>query len=221
MKLRFASKSEEPSRARRWRRWMGRSGLVLLGLAAVLYALCTGPRDRGRYPEREGSPYRLPWPARQTWFCGQSNRGVVSHRGWEEYAYDFNMPVNSEVSAARGGVVTRVVVRHDGHGLRLPNNFIAIDHGDGTVGWYLHLQKDGSLVRPGERVRQGQIIARSGHVGRSLAPHLHFQVTDAARKATLPITFADVEQQRGIPRMFFFYTSGNTVPRAEVKAAVF
>ena len=194
--------------AKRWRR----GALGLFGVLAAAYLLFTGPRHLDRYPPREDSPYRLPWPAGRTWFCGQSNRGIVSHRGWEEFAYDFNMPVGSEVCAARAGVVKRVVIDHDGHGLHMPNNLIAIDHGDGTTGWYLHLQKDGSLVQLGERVEQGQRIARSGHVGRSLAPHLHFQVTDTARTTTLPVSFADVPRQRGVPRMFFFYTSGNSAP---------
>ena len=83
---------------------------------------------------------------------------------------------------------------------------------NGTLGWYLHLEKDGSLVQLGDRIAQGQPIARSGHVGRSLAPHLHFQVTDTARTSTLPVAFADVDWHRGVPRMIFFYTSGNTAP---------
>jgi murein DD-endopeptidase MepM/ murein hydrolase activator NlpD len=205
-----------PTRSRWWwwRRRFRQGALGLLALLAGAYLLCTGPRHLDRYPPREGSPYRLPWPAGQIHFCAQSNRGIVSHRGWEEYAYDFLMPVGSDVCAARGGVVLRVVVGHDGHGLHMPNNFIAIDHGDGTTGWYLHLQKGGSLVEVGERVRQGQTIARSGHVGRSLAPHLHFQVTDSARQSTLPVSFADVPGQEGVPRMFFFYTSANASPTA-------
>ena len=201
-----------PARPRRWRLLLRRGALALLVVLTAGYLLFTGPRQLDRYPPRDGSPYLLPWPAGATHFCGQSNRGIVSHRGWEEFAYDFNMAVGSDVCAARGGVVTQVIVQNDGHGLRMPNNLIAIDHGDGTTGWYLHLQKGGSLVQVGERVVQGQKIARSGHVGRSLAPHLHFQVTDTARQSTLPVAFADVGWQRGIPRMLFFYTSGNAAP---------
>ena len=186
--------------------------LAIFGVLITAYLLFTGPRNLDRYPSRGTSPYRLPWPARQTWFCGQSNRGIVSHRGWEEFAYDFNMPVGSTVCAARAGQVVRINVSHDGHGFHMPNNFIAIDHGDGTVGWYLHLQQGGSLVQLDDRVAQGQPIARSGHVGRSLAPHLHFQVTDRDQTGTLPISFTDVPGQRGVPRMLFFYTSGNTPP---------
>lgn len=184
----------------------------MLALLAMAYIFFTGPRDLARYPVRESSPYKLPWPAGQTWLCGQSNRGLVSHRGAGEFAFDFMMPEGSDVCVARAGVVTAVVVSHDGHGLKATNNYLAIAHGDGTSGWYLHLRKDGSLVRVGERVEQGQRIAKSGHVGRSLAPHLHFSVRDDARRATIPVSFADVSGHAGVPRMGFSYVSGNQVP---------
>ncbi len=118
------------------------------------------------------------------------------------------MPVGSPVSAARGGVVTDVVTNHDGHGWHAPNNLIEISHGDGTFARYLHLQKDGGLVAVGDRVVQGQIIARSGHVGRSLAPHLHFEITNPLH-LTIPTSFAEVSWQKGVPRIFFLYTSRN------------
>jgi len=183
--------------------------LALFAMGVAAYVFFTGPHDLSRYPDRERSPYKLPWPAGVTRLCGQSNRGIVSHRGWENYAYDFSMPVGSEVCAARSGWVSQIDVSHDGHGLRAPNNFIRVVHTDLTKGSYLHLQKGGSLVRPGQWVEQGQVIARSGHVGRSLAPHLHFHVVGAR---TIPVTFADVPKHFGIPRMGFFYTSGNTPP---------
>jgi len=144
----------------------------------------------------------------------QGNRGVVSHRTWEEFAYDFKMPVGTDVCAARGGFVAFADVSHDGHGLHEPNNCICIDHGDGTRASYLHLQKGGSYVRTGERVAQGQRIGASGNVGRSTGPHLHFQVTGHGG-ATIPVTFADVTQDRGIPRMFFCYTSQNHAPSVQ------
>jgi hypothetical protein len=115
--------------------------LVLLLLLALAYLLFTGPRDLSLYPLAADSPYRLPWPAGESHLCVQGNRGVVSHRGFEEFAYDFTMPVGSDVLAARGGVVRRVDVSHDGHGWDMPNNLIVIDHGDGTFGNYLHLRR--------------------------------------------------------------------------------
>jgi murein DD-endopeptidase MepM/ murein hydrolase activator NlpD len=182
--------------------------LSSIATLALLYSAYTGPDDLRRYPSGAASAYRLPWVAGVRRLCIQSNRGIVSHRGREEFAFDFGMPVGSEVCAARGGVVIRVVAGNDGHGPNSPNNLIAIDHGDGTSGWYLHLQKNGSLVAVGDRISQGQPIARSGHVGRSLAPHLHFDVRETATNKTLPVSFSDVPSDLGVPRMLHAYTAG-------------
>jgi murein DD-endopeptidase MepM/ murein hydrolase activator NlpD len=141
--------------------------------------------------------------------CCQGNRGIVSHRGDGEFAYDFAMPVGSDVCAARAGVVKWVEVGNDGNGRHAPNNFVVIEHGDGTFGWYLHIRREGSYVQPNQRVRQGERIAASGNVGLSMLPHLHFQVSNS-RGESLPVTFTDVDSDRGIPRMFKRYTSGNS-----------
>jgi murein DD-endopeptidase MepM/ murein hydrolase activator NlpD len=186
--------------------------ILLVAGAGTLYWIGTGPEGLSHYPPASQSPYRLPWTAGQTYRCAQSNRGIVSHRGRERFALDFAMPVGTEVRAARGGEVILVVVRHDGHGLDFPNNRLVIRHEDGTLGNYLHLKKDGSRVKVGDRVKQGQVLAASGHVGKSMIPHLHFHVTDPERKRTLPITFSDVPNDAGIPRMFKAYTSGNVQP---------
>lgn len=186
---------------------------VLLGGAVVTYVLFTGPPDISKYPAAATSPYRLPWPAGTTRYCIQGNRAVVSHRDWEEYAFDFIMPVGSDVCAARAGEVVEVVVSHDGHGYKWPNNKVVVRHEDGTLGNYLHLKRDGSKVSVGDHVVQGQVIAESGHVGNSMMPHLHFHVTDAKRKHTLPVSFTDVESEDGVPRMLHFYTSGNVKPQ--------
>jgi murein DD-endopeptidase MepM/ murein hydrolase activator NlpD len=178
-------------------------------LLMAAYCIFTGPRHLDRYPPFASSPYKLPWKSGHSWFCAQSNRGIVSHRGWEEFAYDFSMPVGTEVCAARGGIVTRVEVRNDGRGLRAPNNLIAIDHADGTVARYLHLKQNGALVRVGDRISQGQRIGLSGNVGRSLGPHLHFNVVDTATDRTIPVSFADVPKHHGIPRLGCRYTAAH------------
>lgn len=55
------------------------------------------------------------------------------------------------------------------------NNIIQ-DLGRGIWAAYAHLQKGSLLVRPGQRVTAGQVIARLGNTGNSNAPHLHFQL---------------------------------------------
>jgi murein DD-endopeptidase MepM/ murein hydrolase activator NlpD len=43
---------------------------------------------------------------------------------------------------------------------------------------YAHLQPGSIKVRPGDRVKRGQVIGLVGNTGNSVAPHLHFQVMD-------------------------------------------
>jgi murein DD-endopeptidase MepM/ murein hydrolase activator NlpD len=188
------------------------AGLVLTAvmlLIPVLFFSCTGPRDTSVFPPAADSPYLLPWPEGIRYLCVQGVRGIVSHRGDSEFAYDFYMPVGSDICAARAGEVVRVVTEHDGHGYKWPNNLVIVQHDDGTRACYAHIKQEGSYVAEGDQIEQGQVIAASGNVGNSMMPHLHFHVTDPALKRTIPITFADVKKDLGIPRMFKWYTSGN------------
>ena len=193
-----------------WGRCALAAGSMCLLLAVGIFFGCTGPRNLEQYPPPDSSPYRLPWTAGESYWCVQGNRGIISHSGRQEFAYDFKMPVGTDVRAARGGVVVRVVASNDGHGYQWPNNLVAVRHEDGTVGYYLHIKKEGNRVVEGEEVRQGQVIASSGHVGNSMLPHLHFHVTNPETHQTIPITFADVTRDSGIPRALKRYTSANT-----------
>jgi hypothetical protein len=55
-------------------------------------------------------------------------------------------------------------------------NSIVIKHTEGLYTKMSHLKKNSFRVKPGDYVRQGDIIAACGNSGRSPEPHLHFQV---------------------------------------------
>ena len=57
---------------------------------------------------------------------------------------------------------------------RVYGRLIKIDHGNGYITWYGHNYR--LLVKEGDQVEKGQVIARSGNSGRSTGPHLHFAV---------------------------------------------
>jgi murein DD-endopeptidase MepM/ murein hydrolase activator NlpD len=52
----------------------------------------------------------------------------------------------------------------------------------------LYCHNDELLVRDGERVKKGQLIARSGNSGRSTGPHLHYQL-DLAGQPVDPLHY--------------------------------
>jgi murein DD-endopeptidase MepM/ murein hydrolase activator NlpD len=59
-------------------------------------------------------------------------------------------------------------------------NYVALDLGNGRFAFYEHLRRGSISVRPGDRVRSGQVIGRLGNSGStSIGPHLHFHVSDA------------------------------------------
>jgi hypothetical protein len=57
-------------------------------------------------------------------------------------------------------------------------NSVILDLGDQRYALYAHMQRGSIQVRVGERVKMGRLIGLVGNSGNSVAPHLHFQVTD-------------------------------------------
>lgn len=58
-------------------------------------------------------------------------------------------------------------------------NVVVVDIGEGRFATYAHLKPGSLLVAEGERVVEGQALARIGNSGNTLGPHLHFHVSDA------------------------------------------
>jgi murein DD-endopeptidase MepM/ murein hydrolase activator NlpD len=103
-----------------------------------------------------------------------------AHVGKLRNAIDFIAPENTPVLAAADGVVT--FVKDDSHtgGPSIEywhdSNFIVIQHSNGEYSRYDHLAHRSAVVRTGQYIKRGQIIARIGMTGFTYLPHLHFQV---------------------------------------------
>jgi murein DD-endopeptidase len=58
-------------------------------------------------------------------------------------------------------------------------NYVALEITSGRFAFYEHLQHGSIVVKPGQRVSRGQVIAKLGSSGStSIGPHLHFHVAD-------------------------------------------
>ncbi len=82
---------------------------------------------------------------------------------------DYTVPEGTPVFATADGTVRNVTQSSTGSGLT-----VTISHSGGYETLYSHLSR--SSVRSGDRVRRGDIIARTGDTGMSLSPHLHYEV---------------------------------------------
>jgi murein DD-endopeptidase MepM/ murein hydrolase activator NlpD len=58
----------------------------------------------------------------------------------------------------------------------IDGNHIILDIGGGVYAMYAHFIKGSLLVKPGDKVKKGQEIAKLGNTGNANAPHLHFQL---------------------------------------------
>ncbi len=121
--------------------------------------------------------YALPFKKGTRHRVVQGYGGIFSHT--HIAAIDFEMPIGTEVFAARDGIIYSYKNDSNEGGV-LPKykrkaNYLIIKHNDGSFGCYWHLKKDGVLVKSGY-VKKGQLIALSGSTGFVLRPHLHFSV---------------------------------------------
>lgn len=82
-------------------------------------------------------------------------------------------PLGTPVHAADAGVVV-----YAGNELRGFGNLLLVRHADGWVSAYAHC--DALLVKRGENVKRGQVIARVGQSGNVTAPQLHFELRKGA-----------------------------------------
>jgi murein DD-endopeptidase MepM/ murein hydrolase activator NlpD len=118
-----------------------------------------------------GGAFALAWPLPETVHI-TSPFGIREHPILGDHrlhaGVDLGVPIGTLVRAAGSGVVRRA-------GSDSANGrAIVLDHGRGVVTIYCHNEE--LLVREGQRVTRGQVIARSGSTGRSTGPHLHYQL---------------------------------------------
>jgi len=132
--------------------------------------------DSGTYYDGEGRPLKkmfLRSPLRYsriTSMFTQSRFHPVLHTYRPHYGVDYGAPVGTPVEVTANGEV--ISAGWDGGG----GNVVKVRHTGGYVTAYLHLSRFASGIRPGARVRQGDVIAFTGATGLASGPHLDYRV---------------------------------------------
>lgn len=93
---------------------------------------------------------------------------------------DLGCPAGTKVYTVRSGEVVFSGYM-EGYG-----RLVIVEHEFGYRSYYGHLSR--IMVKPGMKVRPGDVLALSGNTGRSTGPHLHFEIRKNGR-AMNPMTF--------------------------------
>lgn len=134
--------------------------LFIPGVDKVMDVATYRPEDET--PSRK--MIRIIWPMK-----GRTSSHFGPRGGREHQGLDLAAPVGTPVKASAGGKVA-----YSGDGMRGYGKVVVIKHASELSTVYAHNSK--LLVRMGERVEQGQVIARVGQTGWATGPHLHFEV---------------------------------------------
>ncbi len=93
------------------------------------------------------------------------------------------VPPGTSVRASKAGTVT-----YAGNELKGYGNLLLIKHNDGHVTAYAHNSR--LLVRPGDKVQQGDVIAESGSTGAVTSPQVHFEIRRGRKSINPGFMFA-------------------------------
>ena len=112
------------------------------------------------------------WPVRGRVIAGFGPKPT----GQQNDGINIAVPEGTPIKAAEDGVVA-----YSGNELKGYGNLVLVRHANGHVTAYAHASE--LLVKRGEAVKRGQVIAKSGQTGNVSSPQLHFEI----RKGATPV----------------------------------
>lgn len=110
------------------------------------------------------------WPARGTVLAGFGKRPDGTHND----GVNISVPLGTDVVAADGGTVA-----YAGNELKGYGNLVLIRHDNGWVSAYAHA--DTLLVKRGDSIKRGQVIAKAGKTGTVDQPQVHFELRQGSK----------------------------------------
>jgi murein DD-endopeptidase MepM/ murein hydrolase activator NlpD len=147
-------------------RWSGRWGIPLQGGRSTEYGV-----ERFYYPASDSARAVKLTPdmrTRATFGLDTSSAREGEVPSWRHAGTDIPARRGTPVRAPAAGIVVDV------GDYVLSGRTLVIDHGQGVLSAYFHL--DSALVRRGDVVRSGAVVARVGSTGLATGPHLHYGI---------------------------------------------
>jgi murein DD-endopeptidase MepM/ murein hydrolase activator NlpD len=140
--------------------------------AAVVTQTDSLEKEATKLAEGNGAVPKFRWPANGRVIAGYG----PTPNGQQNDGINISLPENTPVKAAEDGVVA-----YAGNELKGYGNLVLVRHPNGYVTAYAHAKE--LLVKRGDQVKRGQVIARSGQTGNVNTPQLHFEI----RKGSSPL----------------------------------
>jgi murein DD-endopeptidase MepM/ murein hydrolase activator NlpD len=122
--------------------------------------------------EATGALPTFRWPVRGKVITGYG----AKTNGKSNDGINLAVPEGTPVKAAEDGVVA-----YSGNELKGYGNLVLVRHSNGYVTAYAHASE--LLVKRGDTIKRGQVIAKSGQSGEVTSPQLHFEI----RKGSQPV----------------------------------
>jgi len=131
-----------------------------------------GQKAKTKSAQATGALPSFRWPVRGRIIAGFGPKP----NGLQNDGINLAVPQGTPIKAAEDGVVA-----YAGNELKGYGNLVLLRHADGYVTAYANASE--ILVKRGEEVKRGQVIARSGETGNVTSPQLHFEI----RKGSVPV----------------------------------
>lgn len=122
---------------------------------------------------------KLRWPAHGRIITGFGQRADGTHND----GINLSVPLGTSVHAAEAGTVAYAGAELKGYG-----NLILLRHDNGWVTAYAH--NDQLMVKRGDKVQRGQVIARAGRTGSVDQPQVHFELRQGSKPVD-PVPFLE------------------------------
>jgi len=132
----------------------------------------TPAASTGAAKSAEGGPPSFRWPVKARVIAGFGPRT----NGQQNDGINLAVPEGTAVKAAEDGIVA-----YAGNELKGYGNLVLVRHSNGYVTAYAHAKE--LMVKRGDTIKRGQVIAKSGQTGNVDAPQLHFEI----RKGPAPV----------------------------------